>query len=111
MNEFAIRLKSGDKSSTEKARHAVRPYDPQDREAVRRICCDTGFFGQPIDPLFLDRDLFADLMTGPYLDYEPEWAWVAESCGAVVGYLLASVHPHFDRRQLRASVPIVGRML
>lgn len=51
----------------------IRPYEQRDYEVVRRICCDTGFFGMPIDTVFKDRELFAELITAPYLDYEPEW--------------------------------------
>jgi GNAT superfamily N-acetyltransferase len=66
----------------------VRPYTPRDREAVRRICCETGYSGEPIDPVFGDRDVFADFFTRYYTDFEPESAWVAEVGGEVVGYLI-----------------------
>lgn len=39
----------------------VRPYRPDDREAVRRIYADTAFFGAPVETYWDDRDLFADL--------------------------------------------------
>ena len=29
--------------------YQVRKYQPQDRAAVRALCCETGFLGQPID--------------------------------------------------------------
>lgn len=68
----------------------VRPYAPADRAAVRRICADTGFMGNPIDPVFVDREVFADFFTRYYTDWEPESARVAEdeATGEVVGYLL-----------------------
>jgi len=109
VNNPAVRIPEENRSS--RSRPIVRPYRPGDREAVRRICCDTGFLGRPIDQMFRDRELFADLMTGPYLDGEPEWAWVAESEGAIVGYLLASVSPRFDLRQFRVGASTAGRML
>ncbi len=93
------------------ASFGVRPYARADRETVRRICCDTAFLGRPIDPIFRDRDLFADLMTAPYLDYEPEWAWVAEADGQIVGYLLGSVDAHVERRQITVGTATVLRML
>jgi ribosomal protein S18 acetylase RimI-like enzyme len=65
----------------------VRPYRPEDREAVRRLCCDTGDAGSPADSFFPDRELFADLITSYYTDHEPESLWVAELRGRVVGYL------------------------
>jgi len=41
----------------------VRQYRDSDRAAVRALCCDTGFLGAPIDPVFEDRELFADFLT------------------------------------------------
>ena len=37
---------------------SIRKYRASDRAAVRRLCCETGFLGNPIDPVFEDRDLF-----------------------------------------------------
>ena len=89
----------------------IRPYRPSDREVVRKICCDTGFLGRPIDAIFRDRELFADLLTALYLDYEPDWALVAEQEGEVVGYLLASVSRAFALNQLRCGFATACRML
>lgn len=69
------------------AKATIRPYRPADREAVRHVCCETGLEGDPIDPLFSDRQLFADLLTVYYTDFEPETCLVAEREGRVVGYL------------------------
>jgi hypothetical protein len=71
----------------------VRSYRPQDREAVRRLCADTGFLGQPIDPVFEDRELFADYLTGYYLRFEPDATLVCELNGEVVGYLMGCRRP------------------
>lgn len=69
----------------------TRLFRPSDREAVRRICCETGFMGSPVDPLYSDREAFADFFTAYYTDYEPEHCLVAESQdGEVVGYLATS---------------------
>ena len=75
----------------------IRAYRKSDRATIRRLCCDTGFLGGPVEALFQDRELFADLFTRPYLEYEPEWAFVAEADGQVAGYVLGSVCRHFDR--------------
>jgi len=66
----------------------LRPYRPGDLEAVRRICADTGFLGSPIDPIFEDRELFADYLTGYYTRFEPEALLVCEVDGEVRGYLM-----------------------
>jgi len=71
----------------------VRFYEARDREAVRRICCETGILGQPIDAVFEDRELFADYLTSYYTDVEPESALVIERGGEVKGYLLGSKRP------------------
>ena len=69
---------------------SVRPYAPRDRAVVRRLCCETGFLGKPIDPIFEDRELFADYLTAYYTDIEPESSFVLEQDGVVKGYLLGS---------------------
>lgn len=83
----------------------VRSYQSQDRTAVRRICADTGFLGNPIDPLFEDRELFADFLTSPYTDAEPEFAYVLENaggevCGFIMGSRDAGKHQWFLFRRL-----------
>ncbi|VVM08278.1 hypothetical protein MAMC_02031 [Methylacidimicrobium cyclopophantes] len=65
----------------------IRFYRAEDREGVRRVCADTGFLGSPIDPVFEDRELFADYLTSYYTDKEPESTLVCEAEGRIVGYL------------------------
>jgi len=65
----------------------IRPYEPRDREAVREICCDTADGGGPVEAFFPDREVFADVLTRYYTDYEPQSTWVAERDGQVLGYL------------------------
>jgi hypothetical protein len=71
----------------------IRRYQPSDREVIRRLCCDTGFLGNLIDPVFEDRELFADYLTRYYTDAEPESAFVVVVNGEVRGYLLGSRRP------------------
>jgi hypothetical protein len=71
----------------------VRNYRAADREAVRQLCCDTGFLGNPIDPVFEDRELFANFLTDYYLMHEPESAFVITSHGKIKGYLIGSYFP------------------
>jgi hypothetical protein len=72
---------------------SVRPYDTRDRDAVRALCCQTGFLGKPVDPVFEDHELFADYLTSYYTDAEPESSFVLEQDGIVKGYLLGSRKP------------------
>ncbi|HXX40780.1 MAG TPA: hypothetical protein VEI58_00770 [Chthoniobacterales bacterium] len=71
----------------------IRSYRKSDREAVRRLCCQTGFLGEPIDPVYEDRQLFADFLTTYYTDHEPESSFVLERDGEIRGYLLGSRRP------------------
>lgn len=60
---------------------------------MRHVCCETAFAGAAVEPLFSDRDAFADFFTRYYTDFEPESAFVAEVDGQVVGYVLGCVRP------------------
>jgi hypothetical protein len=71
----------------------IRSYRASDRESVRRLCCETGFLGEPIDPVYEDRQLFADFLTTYYTDKEPESSFVLEMDGEIRGYLLGSRKP------------------
>ena len=71
----------------------IRRYRRSDRDAVRKLCCDTGFLGDPIDPVYEDRELFADFLTTYYTNWEPESSFVIEKDGEIRGYLLGSRKP------------------
>lgn len=75
-----------------------RPYEPADRAAVRHICNETGHLGDPIDPYFSDREVFADLHSLYYTDVETDSSFVIEEDGQVIGYLLGCL----DSRRYRA---------
>lgn len=75
------------------SRYSIRSYQASDRVAVRNLCCATGFLGDPIDPVFQDRELFADFLTTYYTDCEPESSFVLEVDGEIRGYLLGSRKP------------------
>ena len=92
----------------------IRQYRPADRAAVRRLCCETGFLGKPIDPVFRDRALFADFLTNYYTDVEPESAFVLEVGGEVRGYLLGCRFPlrnqfHNFLQNFRLSFSVLWR--
>ncbi|MCX6957765.1 MAG: GNAT family N-acetyltransferase [Verrucomicrobiae bacterium] len=71
----------------------IRRYQAADRARVRELCCQTGFLGQDIAPVFEDRELFADYLTRYYTDIEPESSFVLEQEGVIKGYLLGSHLP------------------
>ena len=69
----------------------IRKYCPQDRAAIRRICCETALMGEPASAFFDDYEALADALTKYFTDYEPESCFIAESKGNVVGYLTGAV--------------------
>ena len=102
----------------------VRPYEADDRDAVRHICFDTGYMGESASWCWRDAESFADLWSSYYTDREPESAWVAERDGEVVGYLLGcrdsanagspidAIRRHLLRRALLfrpGSAPVLWR--
>jgi hypothetical protein len=82
---------------TKRDQFTIRSYRSSDREAVRRLCCLTGFLGEPIDPVYEDRELFADFLTTYYTDHEPESSFVIEQDGELLGYLLGSRRPFINQ--------------
>jgi len=90
----------------------VRAYRPGDLAAVRRICADTGFLGQPIDPVFEDRGLFADYLTGYYTRFEPHALLVVEVQGEVRGYLMGCRRPLLKQAyQFFANIAVAVKAL
>ena len=90
----------------------LRPYRSTDLQAVRRICADTGFLGQPIDPVFEDRELFADYLTEYYTRFEPDALLVCEVRGAVRGYLMGCRRPLLKQAyQVFANVAVATKAL
>lgn len=89
----------------------IRGYTSGDREGIRKLCCETGYLGKPVDTFFQDRELFADLFTKAYLDHQSEWGLVAEANGRVVGYLLGSVASNFDLLQIRSGFQTTAKMV
>jgi len=79
----------------------LRPYQPLDRPAIRQICADAADMGEPVERIFSDREVFADIITSYYTDFEPQSLWVAEAEGEVVGYLTGCLD---SRRFLRVMI-------
>jgi ribosomal protein S18 acetylase RimI-like enzyme len=90
---------------SQRGTHLIRGYRPEDRPLLRDICADTGFLGKPIDPVFEDRELFADYLTRYYTDIEPESTLVCEYNGKVMGYLMGCRFPKKKARFERRLIP------
>lgn len=79
----------------------VRAYRGCDRMQVRAVCCDTANLGDPIDAVFPDREIFADLLSSYYTDHEPEALWVVERDGVIEGYLTGCLNNARYQRTMR----------
>lgn len=67
----------------------LRPYRPEDRDAVYDICVRTADGGGDARGQWSTDDLMPDLFAGPYLFLEPELAFVVDD-GGPVGYVLGT---------------------
>jgi ribosomal protein S18 acetylase RimI-like enzyme len=67
----------------------IRLYQPADRSAVRQLCADAAFFGEPLEKFFDGRELFLDYFATYYTDVAGDHLWVAaEDNGSIAGYLM-----------------------
>ncbi|WP_369141012.1 GNAT family N-acetyltransferase [Modestobacter versicolor] len=81
----------------------VRPYRPADRAAVYEICVRTGDAGGDATGHFSTDDLLPDLFAGPYVDLQPELAFVLDDGGQVVGYVIGTADTAAFAGLLRAE--------
>ncbi|MEV7847865.1 GNAT family N-acetyltransferase [Streptomyces cyaneofuscatus] len=71
--------------------HAIlRPYRPEDRDALFDICVRTGHEGGDSRHLYEDPDLLPNIFAAPYVVLEPDLAFVVEDGGRAVGYILGT---------------------
>lgn len=91
----------------------IRPYENNDRDAVRRICADTADYGQPIERVFPGREWISDAVIEGYLRFYPDLVFVAEEAGSVAGYLTGCTDTRAYLRQYarRLSPTLVGSFL
>jgi ribosomal protein S18 acetylase RimI-like enzyme len=82
----------------------IRSLNPSDASAVCRISADTARFGDPVESVLDDRDLFVDLFTGIYITQFPETCWVADAGGQVVGYLTGCLDSRAYDRLFRRNL-------
>ena len=73
---------------------------------MRTIACETAVRGKPVESVWPDREVAADLLTCYYTDCEPGSLWVAEHAGRVVGYLAGCLGTQrYQRMMARRVVP------
>jgi len=68
----------------------IREFSSADRQAVRRIACETAFPEGASSALFGDDEILADALTLYFTDYEPNSCFVAWAGAEVIGYIIGS---------------------
>jgi ribosomal protein S18 acetylase RimI-like enzyme len=93
-------------SATEPGGFRIRPYRPDDREALYAVALATGRDGDDASDLFRDPTLLGHRYVGPYLDLEPDLAFTLEDHVGPCGYVLGAADTErFYRRLLAEWLP------
>ncbi|MEU6142840.1 N-acetyltransferase [Streptomyces sp. NPDC047081] len=89
---------------------AIRPYRPEDREALDDICVRTAHNGQDSRPFYADPGIFPTIFATPYACLEPELAFVLDDGhGRAVGYIVGTVDtPGFVEAFRTKWLPLVA---
>ena len=70
----------------------LRPPQAGDGAGAYAVCLKTGNFGQDGEPFYRDDpEALGRVFVGPYLEYEPELAWILEDDQGICGYVLAAM--------------------
>ena len=68
----------------------IRPYHPEDLDALYDICLKTGDTGEDATHLYDDPKLLGHLYAAPYAVLEPDLTFVLEDGAGVCGYILGA---------------------
>lgn len=68
----------------------IRPYRPGDRDAVYDICVRTAHEGGDSRDVYPDQQLMPSIFAGPYVELEPELAFVVDDGERAVGYIVGT---------------------
>ena len=84
----------------------IRSYRPEDRAEVYDVCVRTASAGDDARGRYPSDELPGDIWAGPYLELEPELAFVVESQGPdgsrVAGYILGTADTRAFVEQYRS---------
>ena len=87
----------------------VRPFRPDDADAVADICVRTGHEGGDARAIYPDQALLPTIFAHPYAFLEPELAFVVDSGERAVGYIVGTADtPTFVRRFRKEWLPRVA---
>jgi ribosomal protein S18 acetylase RimI-like enzyme len=68
----------------------IRTYQAPDRDSLYDICLRTGASGEDATDLYTDPRLLGEIYVGPYLEFEPDLAFVVTDSEGVAGYVLGA---------------------
>lgn len=69
---------------------SIRPYQPADRAEIYAVCAITGAAGSDARGVYSSDDVLPDVWAGPYVDLQPDLAFVLDVDGQVAGYIIAT---------------------
>ncbi len=69
----------------------LRPAGARDRDAAYEVCLKTGDDGQDATHLYDDAAALGRIFVGPYIEFEPDLAFVLEDATGVCGYVLGAL--------------------
>jgi ribosomal protein S18 acetylase RimI-like enzyme len=69
---------------------SIRSYQPADRAGVYAVCVQTGAAGSDARGMYSTDDVVPDVWAGPYVDLQPDLAFVLDVDGSVAGYIIAT---------------------
>lgn len=89
---------------------AIRPYRPEDRDALDDICVRTAHVGQDARPHYRDPNVFPAAFAQPYVHLDPDLAFVLDDgAGRAVGYVVGTADTARFVEEYRARwLPLVA---
>ncbi|HEY2643991.1 MAG TPA: GNAT family N-acetyltransferase [Galbitalea sp.] len=82
----------------------IRPYRPEDRSDCYDVCIRTAEVGGDARGMYSSDDLMGDIFFGPYVDLDPEMAYVVDTGSRVSGYVIATADVREFVRRYRAEL-------
>ena len=87
----------------------IRPYTPADREALVEVCVRTARAGEDARGHLDTPELYAEIWALPYVELEPDLAFVLDDGARVVGYVLGTADTaRWVREHRERWLPRVG---
>jgi ribosomal protein S18 acetylase RimI-like enzyme len=81
----------------------IRPYRTADRDALFDVCVRTGHLGGDARGRYADDDLLPTIFLAPYLELEPDLAFVADDGERAVGYIVGTADTEAFVRRFRVE--------